>query len=151
MSYTPTGERLGALEDWYQNSFTEPIPKIANWYQNSYESRSQNSFVKPVMPAAMGQYSHPHTRAWAETIDSFDGYVFVTPEYNHSTSGALKNAIDFLYAEWNNKAAGFVSYGAPAAPARWNTYGWCWASSRSPTCAPRSRCRCTPTSSTSAS
>jgi NAD(P)H-dependent FMN reductase len=36
----------------------------------------------------------------------------VTPEYNHSTSGALKNAIDFLYAEWNNKAAGFVSYGS---------------------------------------
>jgi NAD(P)H-dependent FMN reductase len=38
--------------------------------------------------------------------------VFVTPEYNHGTSGALKNAIDFLYAEWNNKAAGFVSYGS---------------------------------------
>jgi NAD(P)H-dependent FMN reductase len=38
--------------------------------------------------------------------------VFVTPEYNHSTSGALKNAIDFLYKEWNNKAAGFVSYGS---------------------------------------
>ena len=38
--------------------------------------------------------------------------MFVTPEYNHSTSGALKNAIDFLYAEWNNKAAGFVSYGS---------------------------------------
>ncbi len=43
---------------------------------------------------------------------SYDGYVFVTPEYNHSTSGALKNAIDFLYGEWNNKAAGFVSYGS---------------------------------------
>lgn len=64
------------------------------------------------MPPAMGQYQHPHTRAWAEKIGSFDAYVFVTPEYNHSTSGALKNAIDFLYAEWNNKAAGFVSYGA---------------------------------------
>ncbi len=38
--------------------------------------------------------------------------MFVTPEYNHSTSGALKNAIDFLYREWNNKAAGFVSYGS---------------------------------------
>ncbi|MFD1938525.1 NADPH-dependent FMN reductase [Nonomuraea mangrovi] len=65
-----------------------------------------------VMPAAMGRYSHPHTRAWAAKIASFDAYVFVTPEYNHSTSGALKNAIDFLYAEWNNKAAGFVSYGS---------------------------------------
>ena len=59
----------------------------------------------------MGQYSKPHTKAWAAEIDSFDGYVFVTPEYNHGTSGALKNAIDFLFAEWNNKAAGFVSYG----------------------------------------
>jgi NAD(P)H-dependent FMN reductase len=64
------------------------------------------------MPPAMGQYSQPHTKAWAQTIGSFDGYVFVTPEYNHSTSGALKNAIDFLYTEWNNKAAGFVGYGA---------------------------------------
>ena len=64
------------------------------------------------MPPAFGQYSHPHTKAWAATIASYDGFVFVTPEYNHSTSGALKNAIDFLFAEWNNKAAGFVSYGA---------------------------------------
>lgn len=40
-----------------------------------------------------------------------DGYVFVTPEYNHGVPGALKNALDFLYAEWNNKAAAFVSYG----------------------------------------
>lgn len=64
------------------------------------------------VPPSMGQYSQPHTRAWSQKVDSFDGYVFVTPEYNHSTSGALKNAIDFLYAEWNNKAAGFVSYGS---------------------------------------
>lgn len=45
-------------------------------------------------------------------VKAFDAYVFVTPEYNHATSGALKNAIDFLYKEWNNKAAGFVSYGS---------------------------------------
>jgi NAD(P)H-dependent FMN reductase len=62
-------------------------------------------------PPAMGQYSQAHTRVWAAKIDSFDAFVLVTPEYNHSTSGALKNAIDFLYREWNNKAAGFVSYG----------------------------------------
>jgi NAD(P)H-dependent FMN reductase len=65
-----------------------------------------------VAPPSLGQYTKPHTLAWAEKIASFDGYVFVTPEYNHSTSGALKNAIDFLYREWNNKAAGFVSYGS---------------------------------------
>jgi NAD(P)H-dependent FMN reductase len=63
------------------------------------------------LPAAMGQYAHDHTKKWAETIDGFDGFIFVTPEYNHSTSGALKNAIDFLGAEWFNKAAGFVGYG----------------------------------------
>ena len=64
------------------------------------------------LPPSMGQYQNEHTRQWAAKIGSFDGFVFVTPEYNHSTSGVLKNAIDFLYAEWNNKAVGFVSYGA---------------------------------------
>lgn len=62
-------------------------------------------------PPSRGQYTKEHTKVWAARIDSFDAYVFVTPEYNHGTSGALKNAIDFLYKEWNNKAAGFVSYG----------------------------------------
>lgn len=64
------------------------------------------------VPPSMGQYSKDHTKRWAAKIASLDAFVFVTPEYNHSTSGALKNAIDFLYAEWNNKAAGFVSYGS---------------------------------------
>jgi NAD(P)H-dependent FMN reductase len=62
-------------------------------------------------PAAMGSYHQAHTRAWSQTVASFDGFVFVTPEYNHSIPGALKNAIDYLFAEWNDKAAGFVSYG----------------------------------------
>jgi NAD(P)H-dependent FMN reductase len=59
----------------------------------------------------MNQYSKPHTKAWAAKIATFDAFVFVTPEYNHSISGALKNAIDFLFREWNDKAAGFVGYG----------------------------------------
>src|SRR5260370_10942265 len=63
------------------------------------------------MPPSMGQYSQPHTKRWAAKIGSFDAFVFVTPEYNHATSGALKNALDFLYVEWVNKAAGFISYG----------------------------------------
>jgi NAD(P)H-dependent FMN reductase len=62
-------------------------------------------------PPMMGQYTHQHTKDWSAKIASFDAYVFVTPEYNHGISGALKNAIDYLYHEWTNKAAGFVSYG----------------------------------------
>lgn len=64
------------------------------------------------VPPSMGQYTKEHTKAWSAKIASFDGYVFVTPEYNHATSGALKNAIDYLYNEWNNKAAGFVGFGS---------------------------------------
>jgi len=63
------------------------------------------------LSATFGQYSNDHTKAWSAKIASFDAFVFVTPEYNHATSGALKNAIDYLYKEWNSKAAGFVGYG----------------------------------------
>jgi NAD(P)H-dependent FMN reductase len=64
------------------------------------------------VPASMARYAKAHTRAWSERIAGLDGFVFVTPEYNHSVPGALKNAIDYLHGEWNNKAAGFVSYGS---------------------------------------
>ncbi len=81
-----------------------------------YELVDIKDFNLPLLdepvPPSMGQYSQPHTKAWSAKIASFDAYVFVTPEYNHGTSGALKNALDYLYAEWNNKAAGFVSYGS---------------------------------------
>jgi NAD(P)H-dependent FMN reductase len=64
------------------------------------------------IPPSQGQYSKEHTEVWSAKIDSFDGYVFVTAEYNHGIPGALKNGIDYLYKEWNNKAAGFVGYGS---------------------------------------
>ncbi|MEV6038639.1 NAD(P)H-dependent oxidoreductase [Nonomuraea sp. NPDC052116] len=66
-------------------------------------------------PAVIGYYQHAHTKRWAATIDRFDGFVFVTPEYNSAIPAALKNAIDYLYAEWNDKAAGIVSYGGTRA------------------------------------
>jgi NAD(P)H-dependent FMN reductase len=64
------------------------------------------------------QYQHDHTRAWGELIDGFDGFVFLVPEYNHSFPGALKNALDYVYREWNDKAAGIISYGGWAAGVR---------------------------------
>ncbi|MFB2596251.1 NADPH-dependent FMN reductase [Herbiconiux sp. P17] len=63
-------------------------------------------------------YTHQHTLDWSERVDAADGFVFVTPEYNHSFSPALKNAIDFLHNEWFRKPVGFVSYGGISAGTR---------------------------------
>jgi NAD(P)H-dependent FMN reductase len=97
---------------------------VARWVYELAKKRSDAEFelvdikdfnlplLDEPVPPSQGKYSKEHTKRWAAKVASFDGYVFVTPEYNHGTSGALKNAIDFLYAEWNNKAAGFVGYGS---------------------------------------
>ncbi|MER5422578.1 NADPH-dependent FMN reductase [Streptosporangium roseum] len=100
------------------------------------------------VPAAFGQYRNAHTVRWAATIDSFDGFVFVTPEYNHSVPAALKNAIDFLYAEWNDKAAGFVGYGIQGGIRAVEHLRLTLAEVKiAGVQTPRSRCRCSPTSS----
>ena len=57
------------------------------------------------------QYTQQKTKDWSALVASLDAFVFVTPEYNHSSPPSLVNALDHLYAEWNYKAAGFVSYG----------------------------------------
>jgi NAD(P)H-dependent FMN reductase len=62
--------------------------------------------------AADREYEVPQTRAWSEKIVQYDGYVFVTPEYNHGVPAAMKNAVDVLGPEWAHKAVAFVSYGS---------------------------------------
>ncbi|WP_257350701.1 NADPH-dependent FMN reductase [Pseudalkalibacillus decolorationis] len=103
---------------------------VARWVHEIAQKRSDAKyelvdiadFNLPLLdepnPPIFGQYTKPHTLAWSEVINSFDGYVFVTPEYNHATSGALKNAIDYLFNEWKDKAAGIVSYGGGTGGAR---------------------------------
>lgn len=97
--------------------------QVADWVLEQASKRTDAEFelvdladhplphLDEAMPPSTGQAEKEHTKQWAATIARFDGYIFVTPEYNHSTSGVLKNAIDFVYAEWNNKAAAFVGYG----------------------------------------
>lgn len=105
---TRPGRRGKAVADWVYE-------QAAKRTDAQFELVDVADFGLPLLdeplPPSLGQYRHEHTKAWAEAIGSFDGYVFVTAEYNHSVPGALKNALDFLYGEWNKKAAGFVSYG----------------------------------------
>lgn len=70
------------------------------------------------VPPAYQQYTHDHTKNWASKIDGFDGFIMVTPEYNHGVPASLKNAIDFAAKEWNYKPVAFVSYGAEAGGTR---------------------------------
>lgn len=105
---TRPGRKGKAVADWV-------LERASRRTEASYELVDLADFPLPhldeAMPPSMGQYAHEHTHAWAAAVAGYDAYVFVTPEYNHSISGVLKNAIDYLYTEWNNKAAAFVSYG----------------------------------------
>src|SRR5690349_3565483 len=97
---------------------------VAKWVFENAEKRTDAEYelidlldinlplLDEPIPPSMGQYQNEHTKRWAEKIASYDAFVFVAPEYNHGINAALKNAIDFLFAEWNNKSAGFVSYGS---------------------------------------
>lgn len=63
------------------------------------------------VPAKVRAYQHDHTKSWSSKIASGDGYVLVTPEYNHGYPASLKNALDYLYHEWAEKPVGFLGYG----------------------------------------
>ena len=64
------------------------------------------------MPPAFASYSHEHTKKWSAAIASYDGYVFITPEYNHGPSAALKNAIDYLFPRMEQQGLWFCVVGS---------------------------------------
>lgn len=72
---------------------------------------------EPVSPMASDDYVHEHTKKWSHMVKAIDGFVIVTPEYNHGYPPVLKNAIDFLYNEWKDKPVGLVGYGGSGARA----------------------------------
>lgn len=59
----------------------------------------------------MRKYTQPHTIEWSRRVDQADAFLFVFPEYNHSYSPAIKNALDYLSMEWDRKPVGFVNWG----------------------------------------
>ena len=93
-------------------------PQVGEWIKGiadkrgdaEYEIVDIADFNLPFLFTTDG--SEPGIAAWGEKIDSLDGFVFIVQEYNHSITGALKNALDTAQAQWNNKAAGIVSYGS---------------------------------------
>lgn len=69
-------------------------------------------FADAVSPKSReGKHENPEVEKWLERVAAADGYIFVTPEYNHSVSSVLKNAVDYEYKAWNGKPLGLVSYG----------------------------------------
>lgn len=96
---------------------------IANWLKNECESISDFTFflidlVDYSLPFFGENDNHPGIKKWENTISECDGFIFVTPEYNHSITGVLKNSLDYAYKEWNEKTAGILSYGYGANGAR---------------------------------
>jgi NAD(P)H-dependent FMN reductase len=99
---------------------------VAHWFEE--KARSHGGFDVSVADLAewnlplldepnhpkLGRYTKQHTKRWSAEVDAADAFVFVMPEYNHGLNAALKNAVDYLFAEWRHKPAGFVSYGGVA-------------------------------------
>lgn len=98
-------------------------PVVADWFVRRAEEHGglevrvtdlaelNLPFVDEPKHPKLRDYQHEHTRNWSATVDAADAFVFVTPEYNYTFPATLKNAIDFLHAEWAYKPVGFVSYG----------------------------------------
>ncbi|WP_107943454.1 NADPH-dependent FMN reductase [Metasolibacillus fluoroglycofenilyticus] len=93
-------------------------PQVGAWVKEIAEKRGDANYTiidiadykLPLLGEAGGDASG--AAAWSKAIAQQDGFVFIVQEYNHSITGALKNALDYLREEWNNKAAGIVSYGS---------------------------------------
>lgn len=77
-------------------------------------------YQEPVGAGALEKvgYKTKEAKVWAQKVAEADGYIIIAPEYNHGYPAVLKNAIDYVYKEWNNKPIGFVSYGSAAGGAR---------------------------------
>ncbi|WP_010094075.1 NADPH-dependent FMN reductase [Ornithinibacillus scapharcae] len=99
--------------------------QVAEWVKSIAEKRTDADFElvdikdynlpkfnEPITAIMIRDYQASEAKPWSDKIDSLDGFIFVLAEYNKGITSGLKDAIDYLYQEWNNKAAGIVSYGS---------------------------------------
>ncbi len=105
---TRPGRRGEAVADWFaararaHGSFDIEIADLAQVALPLLNEPNDN---------ARDDYVHEHTKQWSATVDTADAIVLVMPEYNRTFTAPLKNALDYLYYEWNYKPVGLVSYG----------------------------------------
>lgn len=100
-------QRVGApVSSWVAQNLD------AGWNLTTLDLAEINlPFIDEDMPAGSGVYTRPHTLAWKAAIDASDAIIIVTPEYNGFFPAPLKNAIDYLFAEWEEKPIALVGYG----------------------------------------
>ncbi len=93
-------------------------PQVGNWVKELADKRGDANYtiidIADYKLPLLGEHGSDASGAagWSEAVAKQDGFVFIAQEYNHSITGSLKNALDYLRVEWNNKAAGIVSYGS---------------------------------------
>ncbi|MFC6332068.1 NADPH-dependent FMN reductase [Paenibacillus septentrionalis] len=92
-------------------------PQVGQWIKSIADQRGDAHYeivdIKDFNLPLLGEAdASEQAGRWNEKLASLDGFIFIVQEYNHSISGALKNAIDYAREAWNNKAAGIVSYGS---------------------------------------
>ncbi len=98
--------------------------KVLSWFRKYVSGRKDAAyefidlkdwdlpiFSEATSPAYATKYANKMQLKWSEKIKEGDAFIIITPEYNHGYSSALKNALDYLYREWNSKPVAFVSYG----------------------------------------
>lgn len=105
-------------------------PLVADWFLNILKEHQEFEvevldlkeidlpFLDEPNHPRLKQYTKEHTKKWSKSINSGDAYVIVSPEYNHGFPATIKNALDFVYQEWNYKPMAFVSYGGIAGGTR---------------------------------
>lgn len=91
-------------------------PQVGSWVKEIADKRGDANYeivdIADFKLPFLGEADSPGIASWNEKLNSLDGFIFIVQEYNHSITGALKNALDLARDPWNNKAAGIVSYGS---------------------------------------
>lgn len=110
---TRPGRKAAAVADWVLKNGRQHPEVASGWVDVQVIDLAEVGLplLDEPVPAVFGAYQHEHTRSWSALVGGFDAFIFVVPEYNHSMPAVVKNAIDYLYAEWAHKPVGFVGYG----------------------------------------